>query len=210
VPKVCFISDTHNLLDQVKLPPADILIHAGDATNHGRPEEIVAFNSHLGLVKDRYRHIVFVAGNHDWLFERDPDAARSIMTNCIYLMDSEVTIEGLRIYGSPWQPRFYDWAFNLNRGRQMAEKWRQIPHGLDVLVTHGPPWGILDITYRNDHAGCEDLLERIEEVKPRWHVFGHIHHSYGIQTGEPTSFVNACICNESYRATNAPIVVDID
>ena len=210
MPRVCLISDTHNLLDQVKLPPADILIHAGDATNHGRPEEIIAFNEHLGRVRDRYRHIVFVAGNHDWLFERDAAAARSLITNCIYLMDSEVTIEGLRIYGSPWQPRFYDWAFNLNRGRQMAEKWKQIPHGLDILVTHGPPWGILDITYRNDHAGCEDLLERVEEVKPRWHVFGHIHHSYGVQMGEPTNFVNACTCDESYQATNAPIVIDIE
>src|SRR5437588_8687914 len=120
MPKLCLVSDTHNLLDQVDLPPADILIHAGDATGLGTLKEIAAFNHQLGLVKDRYRYIICIAGNHEFLFEKEPNVARALMTNCIYLEDSEVTIDGLRIYGSPWQPRFYDWAFNLKRGPQIA------------------------------------------------------------------------------------------
>ncbi|HZS44314.1 MAG TPA: metallophosphatase domain-containing protein [Blastocatellia bacterium] len=209
MPKLCLISDTHNQLDMVDLPPADILIHAGDATGNGTVREIAAFNQQLGEIKNRYRHIVFIAGNHDFLFERDPALARSMMTNCIYLMDSEVTIEGLRIYGSPWQPRFFDWAFNLNRGPQLAAKWALIPAGLDVLVTHGPPMGILDITMTGEHVGCEELMKRIENIKPRWHVFGHIHHSHGMARDEHTTYINASTCDERYRPVNPPILIEV-
>jgi Icc-related predicted phosphoesterase len=209
MPRLCLISDTHNKLDAVDLPPADILIHSGDATNVGSVKEVASFNQQLGRVKDGYRHIIFVAGNHDFLFEKNPHTARSMMTNCTYLRDGEVTIEGLRIYGSPWQPRFFDWAFNLNRGPEIAKKWSLIPHDLDILITHGPPLGILDISMAGEHVGCADLLARVEQAKPRYHIFGHIHHSYGITKGEVTTFVNASTCNENYQAVNAPIVIDI-
>jgi Icc-related predicted phosphoesterase len=102
-----------------------------------------------------------------------------------------------------------DWAFNLQRGPALREKWALIPEGTDVLITHGPPFGILDWTARGERVGCEDLLEAVRRVKPRLHVFGHIHEGYGEHEQDGTRFVNASICTEAYQPTNAPIVVDV-
>jgi Icc-related predicted phosphoesterase len=204
---VC-LSDTHNYHKQIAVPDGDILIHAGDATGRGTIGEIAAFNEWFAALPHRYK--IFVAGNHDWLFETDNSFARRLLDDSIvYLQDSFVEIENLKIYGAPWQPRFYDWAFNLDRGREMAEKWSLIPADIDVLITHGPPFGILDKTPAGDRAGCEELRKRIEEIRPRAHVFGHIHHFYGKSEKFGVKFVNASVCDESYAPVNAPIVFDL-
>lgn len=123
--------------------------------------------------------------------------------------DSSVTIDGLRVWGSPWQPRFYDWAFNLDRGAPLAEKWALIPDDTYILITHGPAFGMLDLTPNGMRVGCEALAERLEASAVRLHVFGHIHHSYGVIERGSRISVNACTCDESYRAAHAPIVVDV-
>ena len=194
------------------MPDGDILIHAGDATNRGQIEELTAFNDWFSSLPHRRK--IFVAGNHDWLFEKRPKYAQSLLAeNIIYLQDSEIEIEGLKIYGSPWQPRFFDWAFNLNRGAELAEKWKLIPNEIDVLITHGPPFGILDETPRGDLAGCEELRKRVGEIaqfgKLKLHVFGHIHFGYGETEKFGVRFVNASNCDEDYLPTNPPIVVDL-
>src|SRR3712207_960574 len=123
MPRLVFISDTHNCNEQIPVPDGDILIHSGDATNRGTMEEIIAFDYWFSGLPHKFK--VFVAGNHDWLFETRPKYARSLLSeNIIYLQDSFTEIEDLKIYGSPWQPRFFDWAFNLNRGTELAEKWK--------------------------------------------------------------------------------------
>src|SRR5690606_11518487 len=135
-----------------------------------------------------HKRKIFVAGNHDWLFEKDDDRARGLLDPGIsYLQDSSTEIDGLKIYGSPWQPRFFDWAFNLNRGREMAEKWAMIPDEIDILITHGRPHGILDLVPRqgwNENTGCEELRKRVEQLshlgRLKLHVFGHIHCGYGV------------------------------
>ncbi len=143
MPRIVCLSDTHNCNEQIALPDGDILIHAGDATIRGTIDEIVLFNEWFANLPHRRK--IFVAGNHDWLFETNNAYARNLLSReIIYLQDSSVEIEGLKIYGSPWQPRFFDWAFNLNRGAELAEKWKLIPGDTDVLITHGPPFGILD------------------------------------------------------------------
>ena len=222
--KVVCISDTHNMHDQIDLPPGDILVHAGDATGRGRVEELEEYNRWLGSIKHKYRYIVIIAGNHDWLFERDQAAARKIMTNAIYLEDELVEIEGRRIYGSPHQPEFCNWAFNVPRGKPLAEKWAKIPENLDLLITHGPPHGLLDTLRRMTisdekgrpvygeecvHLGCEDLYQSVMAKKPKNHVFGHIHDGYGMLQIDGTTFVNASICTEQYRPINKPIVIYI-
>ncbi len=117
MPRIVAISDTHSRHNQfVDLPEGDILIHAGDATVQGKFDEVVEFNRWLGTLP--YKHKIFVAGNHDFLFEKSPEMARALMSNAYYLQDSFVVLEGLKIYGSPWQPRFHDWAFNLDRGER--------------------------------------------------------------------------------------------
>ena len=208
MPRIVCLSDTHNYHDRIAVPSGDILIHAGDATGRGTAREIAAFNEWFAALPHRFK--VFVAGNHDWLFETDNSAARKLLDDSIlYLQDSAIFIEGLKIYGAPWQPRFYDWAFNLNRGREMAEKWSLIDKNTDVLITHGPPFGILDETPAGDRAGCEELRKTIARIRPRAHIFGHIHHGYGTTEKFGVNFFNASICDESYAPVNAPIVFDL-
>ncbi len=159
-----------------------MFIHAGDFTSSGELRDIARFNVFLATLP--HRHKIVVAGNHDFAFERNPDLARSMLTNAVYLQDSEVTIDDVRIYGSPWQPRFMNWAFNLERGPQLKAKWDRIPEGIHVLVTHGPPRGCGDAVPQfagpPELVGCEDLLEAVRRIKPRYHVFGHIHEGYGV------------------------------
>ncbi len=143
MPRIVCLSDTHNCTNEIDVPDGDILIHSGDATITGTVEEVKLFND--WFAGQPHKNKIFIAGNHDWLFERDNMLARSLLDrSVVYLQDSSVVIEGLKIYGSPWQPRFYDWAFNLMRGAEIAEKWRLIPNDVEVLITHGPPHGILD------------------------------------------------------------------
>ena len=211
MPKIVCLSDTHNYHEQIRVPDGDILIHAGDATGRGTITEIEEFN--FWFAKLPHEHKILIAGNHDWLFEISNAAARRLLDDSIiYLEDSAVEIGDLKIYGSPWQPRFYDWAFNLMRGAELAEKWRLIPADTDVLITHGPPNGILDEVSRQyfvENTGCEELRKRVEVVRPKLHVFGHIHCGYGQVERFGVKFVNAANCNEEYQPVNAPIVIDL-
>jgi len=215
MPKIVCISDTHNCNEQISVPDGDILIHAGDATIRGTIPEIEAFNEWFTNLPHKIK--IFVAGNHDWLFETNNSYARNLLDDSInYLQDSSVEIEGFNIYGSPWQPRFYDWAFNLMRGAELAEKWKLIPDDVDVLITHGPPNGILDEVPRKywlEKTGCEELRKRVEEISKigrlKLHVFGHIHSGYGTAENFGVKFVNACSCDESYEPTQPPVVVEL-
>lgn len=206
--RLVVISDTHTFEDEVTIPDGDVLIHAGDATISGTVDEVLLFAEWLR--SQPHRHKIFVAGNHDWLFQRQPELARSLLHNVAhYLEDSELVIEGVRFYGSPWQPTFGNWAFNVNRGRAITRKWDLI-QPCDVLITHGPPWGVLDTVLPNSrHLGCEELGEAVGRVRPRLHVFGHIHGGYGEYVAAGTRFVNASICDEAYRPINAPVVVEL-
>ncbi len=215
MPRIVCLSDTHNHNEQITVPDGDILIHSGDATGRGSISEIAGFNRWFANLP--HKHKIFIAGNHDWLFETNNNYAREMLDDSIiYLQDSFAEIEGLKIYGSPWQPRFYDWAFNLMRGAELAEKWKLIPNDIDILITHGPPHGILDEVPRQffvENTGCEELRKRIEDIsffgKLKLHVFGHIHCGYGIKEEFGIKFVNAATCDEEYSPTQPPIVVEI-
>jgi predicted phosphodiesterase len=212
--KVVFISDTH--MNYPKVPDGDLLIHAGDALSWGSDEELVRFVQWFGNLP--HRHKVYVAGNHDVVLDAGKageymqvEAEKLVRSAAHYLHDSGVVIDGLSIYGSPYQPWFCNWAFNLpRRGPELAAKWSQIPAGLDILVTHGPPALILDSVGYRKHAGCELLREAVITAEPRIHVFGHIHGGYGVCRQGKTVFVNASVCDEQYRPVNKPVVMDID
>lgn len=208
--KVVLISDTHLRHERgpVDVPPGDVLVHAGDALLGGDLGELWTFARWFEALP--HPHKVFVPGNHDRIFEDAEDLGRAGLKCATVLLDQEATVAGLRVYGSPWQPEFQDWAFNLPRGRPLAEKWNRIPSGLDILVTHGPPAGILDDGARNERLGCRDLREAVERTRPRVHVFGHIHPGYGAKEVGPTLFVNASVCDPAYRAVNRPIVLEMD
>lgn len=213
MPKIVCLSDTHNCNEQISVPDGDVLIHAGDATIHGTPDEIYKFAKWFSSLP--HKHKIFIAGNHDFFFEDDRlsrETVNFLFPNCIYLQDSFTKIEGLKIYGSPWQPRFFDWAFNLMRGAELAEKWKLIPPDTDILITHGPPHGILDEVPRKywiENTGCEELRKKVEEIRPKAHIFGHIHCGYGQTEQFGVKFINASNCDESYQPTQPPIVFEL-
>lgn len=207
--RIVCISDTHGkhhrLLD---LPEGDVLVHAGDFCNQGTLAEVQEFGKWLATLP--YRHRIVVAGNHDWPFERTPRKARAALRSATYLQDKGVEIDGVRFWGSPWQPVFYNWAFNLPRGPKLAEKWALIPDGTDVVITHGPPRGYGDQCLSNGfNAGCDDLLVALERCGARLHVAGHIHEGYGVRNHGPMTIVNASTCNLNYQPVNAPVVIDL-
>lgn len=209
---IALISDTHGLHRKLRVPNADILIHAGDFSHaQGSLAQVAGFNDWLGALP--HRHRVVIAGNHDFPLEQKPQCRR-LFTNAIYLQDEAVTIEGFKIYGSPWQPEFFNWAFNLPRcGSSLAACWEAIPDDTDILVTHGPPFGINDRTANNGRgAGCELLRNRVEELSNlKLHVFGHIHEAYGqTRVGENGPlFVNASSLDLRYQLVNEPVVVEL-
>jgi Icc-related predicted phosphoesterase len=210
--KIVCISDTHCRLRKISVPEGDILVHAGDLTFQGTITEISQELREFERIAKNFKAVFYVAGNHDWLGEYNSSLLRQMCKDVgvTYLQDEWAIHEGLVIYGSPWQPEFCDWAFNVPRGPKLAEKWAQIPDKVDVLVTHGPPAKILDKTPRGEAVGCEDLFQRVMQVRPQLHVFGHIHHSYGVHHFDGITFVNASICTEQYRPTNEPIVIELD
>lgn len=229
--KIVCISDTHSLHNKMTpLPTGNILIHAGDCTNMGKENEIVDFVHWFQNLKG-FDTKIFIAGNHDFGFEyyngvRHNNEAPWLhnllneenlsQSDVIYLHDSEFVIEShefsrpIKFYGSPWQPEFYNWAFNLPRnGWELEQKWREIPDDTDVLITHGPPFGKLDYNPQNFPCGCELLSLRLKELKPLVHVFGHIHFAHGIREDEKTLYVNASTCTERYQPINKPLIIEL-
>ena len=199
------LSDTHGFHEQLQIPDGDVLIHAGDFTLHGALEEVSAFNDFLADLP--HRHKLVIGGNHDFCCEQQPDATRTALAAAHYLLDESVTIEGWRFYGSPWQPWFMDMAFNVAAEEDRARAWEQIPADTDVLITHTPPHGILDLTSLGERVGCRPLRQALEHLRPRLHVFGHIHEDYGREERAGTVYVNGCNCTLDYRPTQRPIEV---
>lgn len=217
--RIVCISDTHEkFFTPDEMPEGDILIHSGDFTWKGKPQAIIQFSNWLYDLRDKYKERIVIAGNHDLLFEERPSYARQLLHNCKYLQDDQITIDGYKIYGSPWQPRFYDWAFNADRGSVIRKIWERIPIDTNILVTHGPPKNILDLAGdgkgshgEGEHCGCDDLSDiintKLKDLK--LHVFGHIHAGYGKQEINNIMYVNASSCNEQYWLINKPIVIDL-
>jgi Icc-related predicted phosphoesterase len=198
--RLIVISDTHGLHNSIDgLPDGDVLIHAGDFMNSGYDvQDIVSFNRWLG--EQSFKHRVVCGGNHDRYFEAAPEQARALLTNAIYLENSGITIDNITFWGSPYTPEFLNWAFMYPRGTSAQRYWSLIPCNLDILITHGPPFGILDQTAPSEaHLGCEELLHAVEEKKPRVHLFGHIHGGAGVFENRATRFVNAAYLNERYE-----------
>ena len=207
--KFVAISDTHCRHKNLKLPKADAIIHAGDITYHGKKSEVIDFLDWFKSLD--YKHKIFIAGNHDFYFEKasKKDIDSLIPPGIIYLNDSGAEAEGLNIWGSPVTPWFFNWAFNKKRGDEIAKHWKKIPDGTDIIITHGPPLGILDTVINEKQVGCKNLLATINNIKPKAHVFGHIHESYGVLNRSGIKFINASVLNESYELTNKPVVFDV-
>jgi Icc-related predicted phosphoesterase len=204
--KIVLISDTHNKHDEIILPEGDMIIHAGDVSGSGTFTEILTFLQWFSRLD--FKHKIFIASNHDFAFEK-LNMSHALPEGVTYLQDTSIEIEGLKIYGSPYTPKFYNWAFMKNRGPEIKQVWDLIPDKVDILVTHGPPHQILDENAFGKPTGCLDLLNRVNEVKPSIHVFGHIHEAYGMIEISGTRYFNASSLDDNYRVRNAPFVVEL-
>jgi Icc-related predicted phosphoesterase len=218
--RITFISDSHNKHNLLNgfLPGGDLLIHAGDISSRGYTHEIENFAKWYDKI-DNYDSKVFICGNHDFGFQDDHEKIKGLLTgykNIDYLQDDWMGVgedmdNMVKIWGSPWQPEFHNWAFNLPRGEKLKEKWNLIPKDVDILVTHGPAFGKLDfVPYDGVNVGCEDLLSCIQEIKPKIHLCGHIHSGRGVVFSEGTLYVNASVLNDRYEFRNKPITIDFD
>lgn len=210
------IADLHGFLPPI--PRGDVLLIAGDIVPLHLQHSVQKSYDWLDttfrywLRAQPVSHVVAVWGNHDWIGERAPHLVPALKLPWTLLQDTETTItlpltnETLRIYGSPWQPPFMQWAFNMDEG-QLRRRWAGIPDGLDILLLHGPPHGILDQAPGGTHCGSESLRERVDQVRPKVTVFGHIHHSRGILEVDGCRFVNVTHVNEHYRPIYPPVCV---
>ncbi len=206
------LSDTHGLHERMPaVPDGDVVLHAGDLTSNGTITQVASALTWFADLP--HKHKVLIAGNHDFAFESQPSVAQALIPSGVtYLQDAGVTLDGVRVWGSPWQPVFFNWAFNLPRGNALARVWAQIPDDTQVLVTHGPPYGMHDYTVGSHpmHAGCRDLRERVAKLRDlRLHVFGHIHEGYGMSEQGGCQFVNASNTTVNYDPVNPPVVLDL-
>lgn len=220
--KIVCISDTHEKHRFLNIPEGDVLVHTGDFTFRGDFYAIKDFADWMQSLN--FKHKICIAGNHELTL--DPNfstngSQRPIMLNLLknagitYLQDSGIEIEGLHFWGAPYTPKVLNWAFTEERGNKIAKKWNKIPAKTNVLLTHCPPYGILDLVEINlhkdvIHQGCEQLVKKIMSLRQlKLHVFGHLHFNYGTEIINDTTFVNAASCNEQYEPYNPPIVVTI-
>lgn len=195
--KLALLSDTHAAQGRIHIPPADVLIFAGDMTHCRTARDIANFNDFLDSLP--HKHKIVIGGNHDLRLARDPEKAKSLLSKAVYLQDECVVISGITIYGAPWQPVFNDRAcdaFALPRGKALREKWDMIPPGVDILVTHTPPAGILDQDGPVSH-GCSDLAAAVATLKPKYHIFGHIHSHHGMMALGATAYINCNVQGEN-------------
>lgn len=204
------ISDVHQQWHNLKIPECDLLISAGDYSYRG--VEKIVFDFHKWLNDQPAKHIISVQGNHELWVESNFPLAKEIAEKACprvkFIDEGPLEIEGIKIWCSAVQPEFYNWAWNVPRGEQIRKHWDRIPAGIELLVTHGPPYGILDTAYDDgEHLGCEQLNIAVCALyKLKLHIFGHIHGGSGIKKYEfpmhETTFVNASICNEQYKPVN--------
>lgn len=211
--RVVCISDTHKSFPEV--PDGDLLIHSGDFSFRASIQDVIEFNEWLGTLP--HPNKILVPGNHDREMEKNLPLCRATLTNGIILVDEALSINGIKIYGTPWTPPFYHWYY-MAKERKLGQIFGAIPDDTDILITHGPPWAILDwVPYyipqtgemgiRN--CGSIELLNRMKRLKVKHHIFGHIHEAYGEQTIDGTHYINASQMDGNYRLTNKPIVFDI-
>jgi len=206
--KIVMMSDNHNSYSGLDIPDGDVFIHSGDYSGHGTLQELSAFNTWLGKLKHACK--LFVPGNHDGLFQTDPSLAKGVLTNAITLIDSSFDWKGIKFYGTPWQPFFNNWYFNVQDDSKRTELFNKIPDTTNVLITHCPPYDVLDKNCEGELCGDLMLTRRISSLRAlRLHVFGHIHDGAGSKFLEPVTYINSSVMNDHYKLVNKPSVFEL-
>lgn len=212
-------SDPHNRSNKFRYGKGDILICTGDGTNGGTEQEFLFLNDFFREQKKNFKYIIYVPGNHCMLFEDDPERGREILSEAIVLIDESVELMGLKFYGSPWTIEFKHFFFMKNK-HEIRKCWEKIPQDTQILLTHSPPYSILDYSTHRDedgamkygHVGSESLLNKVLEVKPILHAFGHVHTGYGEMRKDNIRFLNTALAgkNPLVHSDQNPLLVKID
>ena len=210
--KICFISDVHSRWKDLVIPECDVLVSCGDYSFVG--ECHLVKNFHKWLNKQKATHIISVQGNHEkWVeanFNEARTLAQSVCPRVHFIDEGEVDIDGVKFFGSAITPYFFNWAWNRYRGEDVNKHWARIPDDVNVLITHGPVYGILDQLPDGTNVGCEGLFNRIQQLDQcKIHACGHIHDAYGEKYFNGRKYINASICDERYSPTNLPILIEI-
>ncbi len=205
--KILATSDLHGTLPAI--PPCDLLLIAGDicpllSHDVAYQAEWLSTTFHKWLCRVPARKVVSIAGNHDWAFQNAPESVPELPWT--YLQDSGCEFEGLRIYGTPWTPEFNEWAFNATES-ELKSLFRRIPSGLDILLSHGPPYGFLDANAIGLQCGSIALRNAVVEKSPKAVVCGHIHEGFGCRQLGPTTIWNVSLLDGAYRAGRFPVEV---
>jgi predicted phosphodiesterase len=206
--RLVIISDTHNQHEDLGVLHGDVLIHCGDIGMgfEGNLGEVDRLDEWFG--RQDFKRILCIGGNHDFALQKRVGAGEPVLRNATYLQDEGISFEGVRFYGAPWTPELIGWAFYLPPDLMRA-KWAVIPERTDVLITHTPAYGVLDRNSQAKACGCPDLRQRIEELRPRIHCFGHVHASGGKVEHQGTTYVNASMVNSRYKIIHRPFEIDL-
>ena len=207
--KFVAISDTHGKHRDLNLPKGDAIIHSGDFCHYGSDDDMYDF---LQWYKElEFETKILIGGNHDFFAAEQSEKFKDLLPKeIIYLNDSGTSINGIKIWGSPVQPDLIGWAFGKQRGNEMKIHWDLIPEDIEILITHTPPFGILDKPRSGKSIGCEELSKRLEKLKVKYHIFGHVHASYGEEKNGITKSINASNINSSKGLVNKPIVFEFE
>lgn len=203
---LCIVADTHRQHRALVIPECDLLIHCGDFCSFQREDYATLNDADTWFAETPAKHVVCIGGNHDFLIQ----SREFRFAHAALLEDRLVEIEGLAIYGAPWCPDLSGFAYHASEDR-LIEKWKTIPPGIDILMTHTPPHGILDLpTSREMHLGCPHLRRELNRIRPRFHVFGHIHASHGTYQEGGTQFINAAVVSgRDFDVCHPPLVVSL-
>lgn len=204
---LCIVSDTHRRHRSLTIPECDILIHCGDFGSFEREDEATLNDADAWFAEVPAQHVICVGGNHDFMLQR----REFRFAHATFLEDTGAEIDGLSIYGSPWCPDLSGFAYYAAED-ELIERWRRIPAGIDVLVTHTPPYGVLDVPSSGGvHLGCPHLRAELQRIQPRLHVFGHVHAGHGRHGDGGIQFVNAAVVGgREYEVRHAPILVTLE
>ena len=207
--RIVVISDTHTRHEELGIITADVLIHCGDGCDGFRRNRPDVDRLDEWFSRQRVNLVLAIGGNHDFEMERRSRRGLPVFAHAVYLEDRGYEYQGCTFYGAPWTPQLSSWAF-FQDGKGMREKWAAVPVGIDVLITHTAPYGILDRNRGGRSLGCHDLLDRLATVCPRLHVFGHNHASAGAARVGPTLHINASMVNSKYAIAHKPVEIDLE
>lgn len=204
--KIICISDTHNKHEKLILPEGDCIVHAGDFTEAGTKKETLNFLNWFSSTPYKYK--ILIAGNHDFYLQKKNHKLNEIIpSNIYYLEDTGITLDNINFWGSPFTPGDSSWAFSRDRGKPISEHWNKIPEATNILITHGPPLGILDELDDKKMIGCKNLKDKLKELNISFHIFGHVHDDYGSVKTQKIEYINASSLDASYKVVNQPISV---